>query len=47
MVPIFLNGELVSQVPDLQASRSYCQRQVDSLWDEESALRTPTTTMWT
>ena len=29
LVPIFRNGELVYQVPDLQASRAYCQRQVE------------------
>ena len=41
MVPIFLNGEFVYQVPDLQASRSYCQRQVDSLWDEVKRFENP------
>ena len=41
MVPIFRNGELVYQVPDLQASRSYCQRQVDSLWDEVKRFENP------
>ena len=41
MVPIFLNGELVYQVPDLQASRSYCQRQVDALWDEVKRFENP------
>ena len=44
MVPIFQQGKLVYQVPDLQASRAYCQRQVDSLWDEVKRSRTPTTT---
>ena len=41
MVPIFLGGELVYQVPGLQASRSYCQRQVDSLWDEVKRFENP------
>ena len=41
MVPIFLNGKLVYQVPDLQASRAYCQRQVDSLWDEVKRFENP------
>ena len=41
MVPIFLGGELVYKVPDLQASRSYCQRQVDSLWDEVKRFENP------
>ena len=41
LVPIFKNGELVYQVPDLQASRAYCQRQVDSLWDEVKRFENP------
>ena len=41
MVPIFLNGKLVYEVPDLQASRAYCQRQVDSLWDEVKRFENP------
>ena len=34
LVPIFLNGKRVYEVPELQTSRAYCQRQVDALWDE-------------
>ena len=41
MVPVFRNGELVYQVPDLQASRAYCQRQVDSPWDEVKRFENP------
>ena len=41
MVPIFRGGELVYQVPDLQTSRAYCQRQVDSLWDEVKRFENP------
>ena len=41
MVPVFQGGELVYQVPDLQASRAYCQRQVDSLWDEVKRFENP------
>ena len=41
MVPIFKNGELVYQVPDLQSSRAYCQRQVDALWDEVKRFENP------
>ncbi len=41
MVPIFRNGKLVYEVPDLQASRAYCQRQVDSLWDEVKRFENP------
>ena len=41
MVPVFQGGELVYQVPDLQTSRAYCQRQVDSLWDEVKRFENP------
>ena len=41
LVPIFRGGELVYEVPDLQASRAYCQRQVDSLWDEVKRFENP------
>ena len=41
MVPVFQGGELVYQVPDLQASRAYCQRQVDALWDEVKRFENP------
>jgi len=41
MVPIFQGGKLVYQVPDIQASRAYCQRQVDSLWDEVKRFENP------
>ena len=39
--PIFQGGRLVYQVPDLQTSRSYCQRQVDALWDEVKRFENP------
>ena len=41
LVPVFQGGELVYEVPDLQASRAYCQRQVDSLWDEVKRFENP------
>ena len=41
MVPIFQGGRLVYQVPDLQTSRAYCQRQVDALWDEVKRFENP------
>ncbi len=41
MVPIFRGGELVYEVPDLQTSRAYCQRQVDALWDEVKRFENP------
>ena len=41
LVPIFLNGKRVYEVPELQVSRAYCQRQVDSLWDEVKRFENP------
>ena len=41
LVPIFQGGQLVYQVPDLQASRAYCTRQIDSLWDEVKRFENP------
>lgn len=39
--PIFQQGKLVYQAPDLQTSRAYCQRQVDALWDEVKRFENP------
>ena len=41
LVPIFKGGKLVYDVPELTASRAYCQRQVDSLWDEVKRFENP------
>ena len=41
LVQVFRDGELVYDVPDLQASRAYCQRQVDALWDEVKRFENP------
>ena len=41
LVPIFYNGHLVYRVPELTASRAYCQRQVDALWDEVKRFENP------
>ena len=41
LVPVFQHGQLVYQVPDLQASRDYCRRQVDALWDEVKRFENP------
>ena len=41
LVPIFYNGHLVYRVPELTTSRAYCQRQVDSLWDEVKRFENP------
>ena len=42
-VPIFKNGELVYQSPDLQQIRAYCMEQVDTLWDEVKRFDNPHT----
>ncbi|MCQ2418930.1 MAG: nicotinate phosphoribosyltransferase [Clostridia bacterium] len=42
-VPIFKNGELVYQTPDLNEVRAYCLAQVDSLWDEVKRFDNPHT----
>ena len=41
LVPIFKNGELVYQLPDLQEVRRYCLAQVDTLWDEVKRFDNP------
>ena len=40
-VPIFKNGELVYQCPELHQVRAYCQEQVDTLWDEVKRFDNP------
>ena len=40
-VPIFQNGKLVYELPDLQTIRTYCKEQVDSLWDEVKRFENP------
>jgi len=42
-VPIFRNGELVYECPDLQQVRAYCLEQVDTLWDEVKRFDNPHT----
>jgi nicotinate phosphoribosyltransferase len=40
-VPIFKNGQLVYECPDLQQIRQYCLEQVDTLWDEVKRFDNP------
>ena len=42
-VPIFKNGELVYELPNLEQIRTYCLQQVDSLWDEVKRFDNPHT----
>ena len=40
-VPIFKDGRLVYDMPDLQQIRTYCMEQVDTLWDEVKRFENP------
>jgi len=42
-VPIFKNGELVYELPNLEQIRTYCLQQVDGLWDEVKRFDNPHT----
>jgi nicotinate phosphoribosyltransferase len=42
-VPVFLNGELVYELPALKDVRRYCQEQVRTLWDEVKRFENPHT----
>ena len=42
-VPIFRDGKLVYQLPNLEEIRSYCAQQVDTLWDEVKRFDNPQT----
>jgi nicotinate phosphoribosyltransferase len=42
-VPVFLNGELVYELPALKDVRGYCQEQVRTLWDEVKRFENPHT----
>ncbi len=41
LVPIFKNGELVYERPNLQQIRDYCMEQVNTLWDEVKRFDNP------
>ena len=43
LVPIFQNGKLVYQQPTLPEIKSYCQAQVETLWDEVKRFENPHT----
>lgn len=40
-VPIFKNGKLVYNTPDIHTIRDYCQSEVESLWDEVKRFENP------
>lgn len=41
LVPIFLNGKCCYQSPKVMEIRSYCQKELDTLWDETRRLVNP------
>lgn len=41
LVPVFLNGECVYQSPKVMDIRTYCQKELDTLWDESRRLEYP------
>ena len=43
LVPIFMAGKLVYDLPDIHAVKAYCQEQVDALWDEVKRFENPHT----
>ena len=42
-VPVFLNGELVYELPKLSDIRDYCAQQLSTLWDEVKRFENPHT----
>ena len=43
MVPVFLGGRLVYDLPSLEEIRAYCAAQLDTLWDEVKRFENPHT----
>ena len=43
LMPIFKNGQLVYDLPDIHSIKTYCQAQVDTLWDEVKRFENPHT----
>lgn len=43
MLPIYVNGKLVYNVPSLEDSRIYCQSELETLWEEYKRLDQPQT----
>lgn len=41
LVPIYLNGKQVYELPSIEEIREYCQSEVDSLWDEIKRMVNP------
>lgn len=41
LTPVFIGGKKVYSSPDLQQIQSYCQSQIDTLWDEVTRFENP------
>ena len=41
LVPIFQNGKLVYNKPDIETIRAYCQEEINKLWDEVKRFEYP------
>ncbi|NLD26924.1 MAG: nicotinate phosphoribosyltransferase, partial [Acholeplasmataceae bacterium] len=40
-LPIFKNGKLVYQLPSLEVIKQYCEKELDTLWDEVKRFENP------
>ena len=43
LMPIFKDGTLVYDLPDIHTIKDYCREQVDALWDEVKRFENPHT----
>lgn len=41
LVPIFVNGKLVYELPSLEEIRKHCEEECNSLWDENKRFKNP------
>ncbi|MDY0209275.1 MAG: nicotinate phosphoribosyltransferase, partial [Bacilli bacterium] len=41
LVPIFKNGKQVYKLPHIETIKSYCQEQLETLWDEVMRFENP------
>ena len=41
MVPVFRNGECIYETPKTMEIREYCQKELNTLWDETRRLVNP------
>ena len=41
MIPVFLDGKCVYESPNVMEIRDYCQKELDTLWDETRRLVNP------